>query len=146
MKVKAGQRIGIVCEYYGDKWLYCVVLERTEHPLLLRCHVINGNWDFWLDVESCVATLMNPMKHQPVHHAGWKVAFDDYIPVDVRFDYNAAIEYMEAETKRFWISRKISRLKRCLLLRLRNLRAATFAFKEVYSGRGYLSKDRDIPF
>lgn len=110
----------------GD-WLYCSVTKFDGAQL--DAFVINGNWNFAMNVRTGEAWWDSPMGKCT---AVLRIAYTGPFPDDVKDDYNAAIEFMEAQGKRWKLPRWWFSFRFTVTETTERLRRACEAFGDVW--------------
>ena len=128
-----------------SNWLYCSVSSQADEKLDL--HVINGAWDFQLNLLTGESVYHTPTGLQK--GSNWKIVYD--VPFPHKFpvnDYNAAIDYMDAYIKKPVVVRWFDSTRGAMSKVWRRFTKACKAFKDAWQGKEMIAKDDydSIPF
>lgn len=127
-KLKEGSLFGAAD---GSTWLYCRA-ERFEGSVIYA-YVINGAWTARFNVDGTVDALGYGGRVENEGIRGLRIAFTDELPEDVRDDYNAAIDYMDAQMAKNPVSRYMTGRLLGMQLRVGRLMRASRAAKNAFA-------------
>ena len=151
--MKKGDTFGILDKTYKKQHsLYCEV--KSIEGSVLNGYVINGNWNFILDIHKGEAVILTPWGNRL--DTGWKIGYVGPIPNSKYYDYNTAMQYMDDQLKKgvfvlYWI-----RLKWEASYYYNRFVKSCRAFKQAWQGTlvpkdntviaGFEDLNADIPF
>lgn len=144
MNLKSGKLIGVINS--KNSWLYCEIT-KVDGDEICAC-VINGNWDFKMNVKTGEASFRSPYNKMEIH-TGWRIGYYGPIPREFhRYDYNRAIDFMEEQTKRNKLALWYFYKRYAFEGKLDKFKRACEAFSDVWNDRkkAYDPWDDDIAF
>ncbi|WP_143708217.1 hypothetical protein [Ralstonia pickettii] len=127
-KLKEGSLFGATD---GVSWLYCKVAKFDGSVIYAR--VINGAWTARFNTDGTVDAIGSWDRIMNEGIKGLRIAFTDELPEDVRDDYNASIDYMDAQMAKNPVSRYMAGRLLGMRLRVARLMRASRAAKNAFA-------------